>query len=199
MKKYGLMLLTILLALVAAHFGHPAEAGGLVLVGLGINTFQNLGETTKLVQLLNPQSFSGAVNSLFANLGNYNHATLLVSIGAQAAASTITVTASQDSSGTGETAIPFDYYLTSQATTQTSGGDLMGARASATSAGVATDGATAGVIYSIEVMQANLPAGSPFVRVKFSSPGAAVLGSVVGSFTTGRFVGQPANMPTVLA
>ena len=165
---------------------------------MGLGAFQNLGETTKLVQMLNPQSFSAAVNSLFANMGNYEHASLLVSIGAQAASTTITVTQSQDASGTGETAIGFDYYKTSQATTQTSGGDLMGARTTATSAGVATDGATAGIIYAIEIPTPALSPGYNYIRVKFSSPGAAALGSVAAVLTTARYAGQPANMPSAL-
>lgn len=166
---------------------------------MGINTFQNIAETCKLVQLYGPVSFSGAVNSLFVNTTKYAHLSLLVSIGTQAAATTITVTNSTDSAGAGETAIGFDYFLTSQATTQASAADLMGARTTVSASGVATDGATTGVIYAIEIPVISLTPTYSWVRVKFSSPGAAVLGSVVAVLTTARYAGAPANMPTALA
>ncbi len=161
---------------------------------MGINTFQNLGESARLVPGLGPVDINGGKNSQFFNLNNYEHASVLLAIGTQNVASTITVTQSQDSSGTGETAIGFDYYPPG-----TTGNDVNGARATATSAGVATDGATANIVYCIELQAANLTPGYNWVRVKMSNPGATgVLASILPVLTTARYAGQPANMPSAL-
>ena len=161
---------------------------------MGLGAFQNLAETVRLVPGLQPQTINGsAVASQFFNMGKYEHLSALVYIGTHGAAMTITVTQSQDSAGTGETAIPFDYY--SPATT---GNDVLGARNTAAASGVATDGATANIIYAIELNAAQLASGYNWVRVKLSAPGVNTLVAVIPALTTARYAGQPANMPSAL-
>lgn len=161
---------------------------------MGIGAFQNLGETARLVPGLGPVDLNGGKNSQFFNMGKYEHASVLLHIGAHAFATTITVTQSQDSLGTGETAIPFDYYIPA-----TTGNDVLGARNTATASGVTTDGATANIIYCIELQAMNLTPGYNWVRAKCSSTGTAgTVANILPVLTVGRFLGQPANMPSAL-
>jgi hypothetical protein len=162
---------------------------------MAIGAFQNLAETTRVVNMLQPKNINGAAQTSSAvGLSNFNHASIVIPIGVHSSATTITVEECTDATGAGPVAIPFDYYVSSA-----TGSDVLGARQSATSSGVATDGATANINYVLEIPAVNLAEDHPYLRVKLSSPGANdVYAAVIGVLTTARYSGQPANMPSAL-
>lgn len=108
--------------------------------------------------------------SKWISVKNYSHLTFFLDIATHGAASTITVNKGTTSAGAGSTAIAFNYRKTATADT-----DDFGAITAATSAGIATDGATLKQQYAIEVDCNELGDAYDFVQVIASNPGAAMV------------------------
>ena len=115
------------------------------------------------------------------SMANYDHASIIIQLGVTGAASTVTVEECTSAAGAGATAIAFNYYAET-----TDSGDTLSAVTAATSAGFDTS-ANDNVFYVIELDAADLSDGSPWVRVQFSDPGAATLGSAVAILSGGRY------------
>lgn len=114
----------------------------------------------------------GAVNSDVVSMANAGHASILVGLGVTGAATTITVEECDNFTPSNSTAIAFSYYKE-----ETAGGDTLGVRTAATTAGFAAS-TNDGVFYVIEVDASQLTDGFPALRVVASDPSAATLLSV---------------------
>ena len=112
-------------------------------------------------------------------------------LGVTGAASTVTLEECDDFTPSNNTAIGFDYYAET-----TAGGDTLGTKLTATSAGFATS-TNDGVFYVIEISAAELSAGYPNLRVVFSDPSASTLASVMVVLSGARY--QSASTPTARA
>jgi len=139
-------------------------------------------EEAQVSQGLSPQELNGgAKTSDWIGVGNYDHVTAFVYIGAHGAATTLTVNEASDNAGTGPTTMAFKYRKT--ATTLV---DDWGAVISVAATGVATSGSVAGQIYAIEIDSSDLLAGNDFVQIGLSNPGASVIASVMFVGSHGR-------------
>ena len=98
---------------------------------------------------------------------------------------------STDNSGTGATAIAFDYYSET-----TAAGDTLSARTAATASGFATS-TNDGIFYVIEINAEDLLDGSEWVTVHTTDPGAATFGSIVVVLSGSRYA--EVQSPTVLS
>ena len=134
---------------------------------------------------------TGAQTSDAFSMENYDHATVIIALGVTGAASTVTVKENTDASGTGATAIAFSYYGEA-----TAGGDTLGARTSATSSGFAT-ATTDGIFYVLEIAAEELSAGSHWVTIHMSDPGAATFASIGVVLSGARY--KEVEQPTAIA
>ena len=134
---------------------------------------------------------AGAVTSDAFKLTNYDHATIIISLGVTGAASTVTVKESTDASGSGASAISFSYYAE-----ETAAGDTTGARTSATSSGFATS-TNDGIFYIIELAAEELSDGSEWVTVHMTDPGAATFASIGVVLSGARYA--EVSAPTAIA
>jgi hypothetical protein len=152
------------------------------------------GLTDKLnvVQVLPPvaNAFAGTVNSTYLNMEDYEGAIFVVYWGVGATGtSTITLNQATDSSGTGATAIPFNYRNVSN----TASSDVPGARTAATSAGFTTT-AGSNQLYLIEVETRELGAGGNWVSLQsVEVVASARLGGIYAVMGEPRYLGATAQ------
>lgn len=142
--------------------------------------------------LLAPVDATGGKASAAFNFSKYTHASILVALGVSAAAPTaILLEACTDATGTGATAIGFDFFPC-----ETAGGDVLGAKVTATAAGI-TPSANDGIFYQIEIDSSVLPAGFSYLRVHITNGSNSALAGVFAVLSGARYAQQ--GSPTVLA
>ncbi len=142
----------------------------------------NIAEETHVVNILPPQSISGAVTSDVFSLENYGHATIIVTAGStNADAGNVTIEECDDFTPTTDTAIVFDYYKE-----ETAAGDTLSAKQTATVAGIDVS-ANDNITYVIEIDAAQLTDGYPNLILKWSAPGGATLVSAVAVLSGARY------------
>lgn len=152
-----------------------------------------IAEAGHVVNVLAPVSISGGKTGQAFSMKGWDHASIVVSIGVQAAQSTaILVKACTSAAGAGATAIPF--YVYKQETAGV-GNDVLGSRVAVTSAGFQPS-ANSGIFYVIEIdsaeLQSALGDGSPYIQVSVTDGGNANFWSIVAILSAGRnsFVGS---------
>ncbi len=132
-----------------------------------------MAEELHFVNALAPVDIDDAQkNSDVWSMSKAGHATIVVQVGVTGADTTVTVEECDDFTPSSSTAIPFAYYPE-----RTAGGDTLGARIAATSAGFAT-GTNDGIFFVIEIDASQLTDGFPNLRVVLTDPGAATFGSI---------------------
>ena len=148
-----------------------------------------VSEMGHVVQALAPVDITGGKTGQAFSMKNYKHASILVLIGASAAAFTkIIVNACTDAAGDNPTALPFEIY-----TQETAAGDVLSARTDVAAAGY-TPSANDGIFYVIEIDSAELPQGSPYVQVQLTNGVNSVIAAVVAVLSGARY--EEAQSPT---
>lgn len=147
-------------------------------------------QESHFVNVLPPINVTGGKTSAVFNMKNYQHATILIQIGAQSSPdiSSIQVLASDNGSPEGTTAIPFDLFKC-EIGYQTANGDVLGAVASTLAAGFSPSH-TANIFYVIEVDANTLPAGKNYMKLVITDGSPAttsVLASACAILSGGRF------------
>jgi hypothetical protein len=146
-----------------------------------------------VVNILPPQEISGGATAQVFNMEGYRHASIVLQLGAQAAANTkILVNACTDASGDGATAIPFDIFAQETAGVAN---DVLSTRTAVTAAGY-VPAAGANIFYVIELDADALPDGSPFVQLEVTNGANANFASAVAVLSGGRFVGDQSPTAT---
>jgi hypothetical protein len=146
-----------------------------------------------VVSILSPQNISGGATAQAFNMAGYRHASIILQLGAQAAANTkILVNACSDAAGDGATAIPFDLFLQ-----ETAGNvnDVLSTRTPVDDEGY-TPSANKNIFYVIELDADALPAGSSFVQLEVTNGANANFASAVAVLSGGRFVGDQSQTAT---
>lgn len=153
----------------------------------------NLAETGHVVNVLPPSDLSGGATGRRFSMKSWGHASILVALGITSVAPTaIVVKQCTAASGGTATAIPFSYYKQ-----ETSDGDVLGAKQSATASGIAPSGNN-NIFYLIELDARELADGYPFVEVSVTcESGQSVLGDIKAILSGGRY--QGVSTPTVLS
>ena len=141
-----------------------------------------LSQEGHVVQALAPVSTSGGKTAHAFSMENYQHASIIIARGVQAAQSTsIVVNACSDASGDGATAIPFNVFKAESANV-----DVLGAKVAVTAAGFQPT-ATGGTFYVIELDAAELPAGLPYVQVVEANGANADYAAVIAILSGARY------------
>ena len=140
-----------------------------------------LAEMGHVVLATAPIDITAGGTSDVWSMGDYGHASIIVALGVTGAASTITVEECDNFTPTTHPAIAFAYYAEA-----TAGGDTLGTRTAATTAGFATS-TNDGVFYVIEVDAAQLADGFPNMRLSFSAPSATTLASITVILSGSRY------------
>ena len=144
-----------------------------------------------IVILYNPvdiDTLAGAKSPVVCLMENYNHASIIISIGANPlAAGVITLNACDDIVPTTETAIAFNYYKC-ETSTILANGDVLGARTAATAAAGIIPTAT-GVpnFFVIELDAEELTEGSVGFRLCIADPAAASVGVAIAILSGSRY------------
>lgn len=154
-----------------------------------------LTERELVVNLFSPKAdrFDTSGTSPYFTMANHDRATILVAHqGGTTGKATLTVKAASDSSGTGATAIAYNYRR------KTTGASVVfGAITAATSAGIDTV-PTEDTVIEIEVSSAMLPDGKQYLALAFvESVNDPVNGSAIAILGRARFAGT--SQPNVLA
>lgn len=146
-----------------------------------------------LVNILPPQNISGGATAQVFNMEGYRHASIIVQLGAQAAANTkILVNACTDASGDGAVAVPFNIF-----TQETAGvaNDVLSVRTPVAAIGY-TPSPNANIFYVIELDADALPQGAPYVQLQITNGANANFASAVAVLSGGRFVGDQSPSAT---
>ncbi len=129
------------------------------------------------------------------SMAGHAHASIIVQLGATAAAPTsILVYASTASTSGTRTAIGFSYYAQ---TTAGASHDVLGARTTVAATGITSVTANDNTFYVIEVDGAELPDGSPYLQVDVTCPASSILVSSVAILSGSR--DARVSSPTVTA
>lgn len=140
-----------------------------------------LAEEGHVVLATAPIDITAGGTSDVWSMGDYAHASIIVSLGVTGAASTITVEECDNFTPSTHPAIAFSYYAET-----TAGGDTLGARTAATTSGFATS-TNDGVFYVIEVDASQLSDGFPNMRLSFSAPSSTTLASITVILSGSRY------------
>lgn len=143
-----------------------------------------VAEEGHVVQALAPVNITGGATGQAFAMKRYQHASILILLGAQAAAATkIIVNACTDAAGDSPVAIPFAIY-----TQETAGAshDVLSARTQVAAAGYTPSG-NAGIFYVIEIDGNELPDGSPYVQVEITNGANADYAAIVAVLSGARY------------
>jgi len=152
-----------------------------------------LAEQAHIVNILPPQSISGAVTSDVFSMRNASHCSIIVTCGTtNADAGNITIEECDDFTPTNDTAIDFYYYAETTAT-----GDTLGPRTLAAAATGIDVSANDNITYVIELDADELSEGYSCLELKWSAPGGATLVSAVAILT--GYAYQGVDQPTEIA
>lgn len=151
-----------------------------------------LAEEAHIVNILSPVDITGGkVGCQAFSMKNHGHATIIVQIGASAAAFTkIKVTAGSATAAVGAavagaTDIPFTIRVQE---TAGESHDTLGAATAVTSAGY-TPSAADGIFYVIELDASELTDGLPYVQLTLTNGANSVIASAVAILSGKRFAG----------
>ncbi|MCK7513855.1 MAG: hypothetical protein MZV70_64120 [Desulfobacterales bacterium] len=145
----------------------------------------NIAENCHVVNIVPPIDISGGVTGDVFSMENYEHATIIVQIGVNAAAFTkIIVNECTDFAATGATAIA--HYIYKE---ETDAGDTLGGRTAAAAAGT-TPSANNNIMYVIELDADELSAGSHFVQLSLTNGVNSVIASAVAMLSGARYAGD---------
>ncbi len=134
----------------------------------------NVSQECHIVNALAPKDIAGTAVSDYFSMGDYSHATIILTCGVVTNASTITVEESDDNAGNSTTEIDFKL-----AQETTAAGDTLGALAWVGDANGFTTGTNNGTIHVIEIDARQLSAGFPYLVVKASSAAANLMSILV--------------------
>lgn len=152
----------------------------------------NIAEFCHVVNILPPQSISGAVNSDVFSMKNHAHVTIIVQAGStNSDAGNITIEECDDFTPSNGTAIAFKY-----AAEETAAGDTLAALTAATTSGIDVSG-NDNIMYVIEIDASQLTAGYENLRLRWSAPGGATLVNAIAILSGARYA-QSAS-PTEIA
>lgn len=141
-----------------------------------------LSQEGHLVQALAPVSASGGKTCQAFSMKKYQHASIIIAIGAQAAQMTsVVLNACTDANGDNPTAIPFNLFKA-----EVANGDVLGGKTAETSSGFQPS-ATAGIFYVIEIDAAELPQGSPYLQVVIANGANADFVAVLAVLSGARY------------
>jgi hypothetical protein len=143
----------------------------------------NMAEMAHVVNVLPPQDINGgAVGDRF-HMKKHRKASIIIAIGASAAAFTKILVNECDAASAGNSnAIAFNVYKE-----ETAAGDTLGARTAVAAAGL-TPSANDNIFYVIDLDARELTDGFPFVEVQLTNAsGNSVLASVVAVLTGARY------------
>jgi hypothetical protein len=141
-----------------------------------------IAQAGHVVQALAPVSMSGGKTAHAFSMKKYQHASILVFLGVQAAQLTsLVLNACTDASGSNPTAIPFNVFKA-----ETANVDVLGAKTAVTASGFQPT-ATGGTFYVIELNASELPDGSPYVQAVIANGANADYGAVVAILSGARF------------
>jgi hypothetical protein len=144
------------------------------------------------VPLIYPVDITGGKTSAYVNLAKYAHASILILVGASAAAEgAITLNAASDAAGDGATAIPFNVFKG-----ETAALDVLGAKVVCTAAGF-TPVATDGIFYVIEIDTQTLPQGLNWLALVAADTTNSVIAAAVAFLSGPRQASD--QSPTVLS
>lgn len=145
-----------------------------------------------VVQALAPVSTSGGKTAQAFSMKKYQHASIILLRGVQAAQSTsIVVNACSDASGDNPVAIPFNVFKA-----ETTNSDVLGPKVAVAAAGFQPTG-TSGTFYVIELDASELPDGKPYVQVVETNGANADLAAVVAVLSGARFEEDQSPSETV--
>ena len=152
----------------------------------------NVAEQGHVVNLIPPVDISGGASGDVFSMANYAHASIIVQVGASAAAFTkIILNECTSFAAAGATAIGFRVYKE-----ETAAGDTLGAAVAAAAAGV-TPNAADNIFYVIELDASELSDGSNFVQLQLTNAsGNSVLASAVGILSGARY-GKPESATAI--
>lgn len=143
----------------------------------------NIAEQGHVVNVLPPKDVSGGATGDRFKMTNYAHASIIVTFGVTAdATSTILVKNCTAATGGTATAIAFSYYAET-----TAAGDTLGGKTAATSAGIATSPNNS-IMYVIELDARELTDGYPWVEVSITDISTSSnLASIVAILSGSRY------------
>jgi hypothetical protein len=135
-----------------------------------------------VVVLQVPVNVTGGATAQAFSMKKYQHASIIISIGAQAGQMTsIVLNACTSAAGAGPAAIPFNVFKC-----ETGSGDVLGAKVAVTAAGFQPS-ATADIFYVIEIDAAELPQASPYVQVVIANGANADYAAIIAILSGARF------------
>lgn|ERR1019366_864761 len=144
------------------------------------------------LQLIAPKDITGGALSPAFAMKLYAHASILIAVGASAAAFTkIIVNECTDAAGDGATAIPFDLFKAETANT-----DVLSARTAVLAAGFAPS-AVDDIFYVIEIDANQLDQGFPYLQLSLTNGTNSVIAHAHAILSGSRYAGD--QSPTVLA
>jgi hypothetical protein len=151
-----------------------------------------LAEEVHTVNILPPVDITGGAAGDVFTMKNHQHASIVVQVGASAAAFTkILVNACSDFAGSNAEAIP--YRLRSE---ETAAGDTLGAKEDVAATGK-TPAAADNIFYVIDIDGDELPDGKPFVQLSLTNGVNSVIASAVAILSGSRYAAD--QNPTVIA
>ena len=149
-----------------------------------------VAEELHVVLATAPVDVNSGVSSDVWSMANHSHVSILVVLGVTGGATTITVEECDNFTPSNTTAIAFSYYKE-----ETAGGDTLGGRTAATTAGFAAS-TNDGVFYIIEIDASQLSDGRPNLRVVASDPSGATFGAIIPLLSGSRYA-QPESATAI--
>ena len=131
-----------------------------------------LEQDSHAVNILPPRASTSATESDWFHLKKGSHADIIVTTGSVTNASTFSVREATSNAGSGATAIAFNYYSVSTASS-----DTFSTLTAATAGGVST-GTTNNLSFVISLNGSDLSDGSPYVSLLFSTAATIAIQSV---------------------
>ena len=144
-------------------------------------SYFNAAQEGHIVSILAPVDCNSGKTGESFSMENWSHASIIITGGVSAGATTITVSENNNASQGGTTPIGFNY-----AAETTAAGDTLGALTACSSSGFATS-TNNGIIYVIELDAAQLSAGYKWVTVHFSNPSASNIIGASAVLSGGRY------------
>lgn len=159
-----------------------------------------------IVQMINVHDFAGHdTNGHIVSMENYNHLTIIVSMGVSPrAAAVITIEscsnlAAYDVAPTTATKIPFSYQAVIVSGI-VAGNDVFGVRTAVAVADtgiIPVAGTPDNVMYVIDLDSSQLVSGDKGFRIDIVAPGAAMIASVIGILSGSRYASEQSASATV--
>jgi hypothetical protein len=151
-----------------------------------------VAEDGHIVSIIPPVDITGAATTSDAwKMSDYQHASIILTMGVTGAASTVTLEECTDAAGNNNVAIPFGYYEET-----TAAGDTLSDRTAVANTGFATS-LNNGIIYVIEVEASQLTSTKPWLRLMLSNPGASTIASAVVILSGARY-SRPASLTAIV-